>query len=53
MNILTVQVNSNEITSINDIEKTELHYGIKEGRIVHVEAVTNGLSCGCSCPSLW
>jgi hypothetical protein len=50
MNILTVQVNSNGISSINDIEKTELHYGIKEDRIVHVEAVTNGLNCGCSCP---
>jgi hypothetical protein len=50
MNISTAQVNSNEIISINDIDKTELHYGIKDGRVVHVEAVTNGLDCGCSCP---
>ena len=50
MNVSTAQVNSNEINSINDIEKTELHYGIKDGRVVHVEAVTNGLDCGCSCP---
>lgn len=50
MNISTAQVNSNEIISINDTDKTELHYGIKDGRVVHVEAVTNGLDCGCSCP---
>ncbi|MDO6444602.1 competence protein CoiA family protein [Colwellia sp. 1_MG-2023] len=47
MNVSMAQVNSNEI---NDIEKTELHYGIKDGRVVHVESVINGLDCGCSCP---
>lgn len=50
MNISTVQINSNEINLINDIEKGELHYGIKNGRVVHVEDVKNGLDCGCSCP---
>ena len=50
MNVSTAQVNSNEINLINDIEKTELHYGIKDGRVVHVESVTNGLDCECSCP---
>jgi hypothetical protein len=50
MNISTVQVNSNKIISINDIDKTELHYGIKDGRVVHVDTVTNGLDCRCFCP---
>ena len=28
-----------------------LKYGLKNGTLVHVDSVSNGLSCGCVCPS--
>ena len=28
-----------------------LKYGLKEGSLVHIDAVSNGLSCGCTCPA--
>ena len=28
-----------------------LKYGLKDGVLVHIDSVANGLSCGCTCPS--
>ena len=28
-----------------------LKYGLKDGKLIHINDVSNGLSCGCTCPS--
>ncbi|MYF36026.1 MAG: hypothetical protein F4226_04325, partial [Synechococcus sp. SB0678_bin_12] len=30
---------------------TYLHYGIREGDLLHISQVSSGLSCGCVCPA--
>jgi len=33
------------------VDKDVIHYGLRDGKLVHIDNVTNGQSCNCICPS--
>ena len=53
-NPMTRALGSTEIESKRNMSRhlsNSLHYGVREGNLLHVSEVSRGLSCGCVCPA--